>query len=239
MRFSINHNTRRPILTSFCDNQCKGNWQRENLKPIGVTKAWLVQKYEIEGFDCAEIGRMVSRDTKRVWEWIRDYGIDIRGRGSSVSKQWASGLRKHPGGIPHTEETKEKIRAASIADGRVPYLMPDGSHYMRGRRGTAHHGWLGGLTPDRTALSQTDEWKSVVKDVWARADAKCERCGKDHRSVDNRKSDGFHVHHIVPFHVKELRSELSNLALLCRPCHHFVHSKRNTNREFLNDYQQD
>lgn len=235
MRRPINHNTGKPILQSFCGTRCKGDWQRENQKPEGVTKDWLIQKYEVENLDCAEIGRLVGRDTKRVWEWLRDYGIATRPRGSSISKQWANGSRAHPGGFPLSADAKERIRQARLRDGRVPYRMPDGSHYMKGRRGEHHHGWQGGLTPEREALSHTDEWKDAVKAVWARADAKCERCGCDHRKVDNRKANGFHVHHIAPFRVKELRCEVSNLVLLCRPCHHFVHSKKNIAKEFVSD----
>lgn len=235
MRRPFNHNTGNPILQSFCDTRCKGDWQRENKKPEGVTKEWLIHKYEIDHLDCAEIGRLVGRDTKRVWEWLRDYGIDTRPRGSSVSKQWARGERKIISGWKMSDESREKIRQLRIKDGRKPYIMPDGSHYMKGRCGKDHHSWKGGLTPEREAMAQTEEWKNAVKAVWARSDAKCERCGKDHRKVDNRKKDGFHVHHIAPFRFKELRCEVTNLALLCRPCHHFVHSKKNVEKEFIRD----
>jgi hypothetical protein len=235
MRRPFNPNKQRPILRSFCDNQCKAHWQRENLKPEGVTREWLVQKYEVECLDCAEIGRLVSRDTKRVWEWLRDYGIKTRSRGTSTKKQWARGERDTFSGWKMSEEGREKIRQARLRDGRVPYLTKDGSHYMKGRRGKDHHGWQGGLTPEREALAQTEEWKSVVKFVWRRADAKCERCGVDHRKVDNRKANGFHVHHITPFRFKELRADPTNLALLCRPCHHFIHSKKNVDKEFIRD----
>lgn len=236
MRRPFNHNTGKPIERSFCDTRCKGDWQRENQKPEGVTRDWLVQKYEVESLDCAEIGRLVGRDTKRVWEWLRDYGIAIRPRGSSVAKQWARGDRVQRAGTPHTEETRARLSAIAKADGRVPYLMSDGSHYMKGRRGPKHHGWQGGLTPEREALAGKPEWIAAVKAVWARANAKCERCGADHRAVDNRKADGFHVHHIAGFsRYPEKRCEVSNLALLCRPCHHFVHSKRNVIKEFIHD----
>lgn len=235
MRNLYNPSKKRPILYSFCDNSCKGEWQRANLKPPGVTRDWLIQKYEIDGLDCAEIGRIVGRDTKRVWEWLRDYGVEIRGRGSSVAKQWKEGRRIHPGGFPHTDETKDKIRQDRIRDGRKPYLTKDGTHYMRGRRGDAHHGWRGGLTPDRPRIAATDEWKAIVKAIWHRADAKCERCGKDHRGIDNRKEDGFHIHHIIPFYIEKHRTEIANLVLLCRPCHHFVHSKKNAKKEYIGD----
>jgi hypothetical protein len=233
MRKPFNHNTGKPIIHSFCDNQCKGQWQLINQKPQGVTRDWLVQKYEIEKFDCAEIGRMVGRDTKSVWNWMNGFGIATRGRGAEVSKQWKNGSRVHPGGFPHSNEAKEKMRQARMADGHVPYNMADGSHYMKGRFGENHHGWKGGLTPDRSKIAASDEWKSIVKLIWNRADARCERCGRDHRFVDNRTKDGFHIHHIVPFYVEKFRMIASNLVLLCRPCHHFVHSKRNTKKEFI------
>ena len=233
MRHHINRNTKLPIANFFCSTLCKGDWQRENQKPKGVTKAWLIEQYEVNGLDCAEIGRLVKRDTKRVWEWLRDYGIVTRTRGTSTGKQWANGSRVHPGGYAHTEENKEYIRQLSLQDGRVPYRMPDGSHYMKGRRGAEHHGWQGGLTPEREALAHSQEWKDAVKFVWHRADAKCERCGLDHRAVDNRKSNGFHIHHIAPFRVVEKRTDTNNLALLCRPCHHWVHSKKNIHKEYI------
>lgn len=235
MRHPINPNTGKFISTPFCGNECKGLWQLHFDKPEGVSKEWLVQKYEVDGYDCAEIGRMVGRDTKSVWNWMKGFGIKTRGRGSSTGKQYLSGVRKQTPPPIMTDAIKDKIRQSCISNGRVPYKMPDGSHYMKGRRGDKHHGWQGGLTPDREKLAKTDEWREVVKAIWARSDAKCERCGKDHRAVDNRQKEGFHIHHIRPFRFVETRSELSNLILLCRPCHHFVHSKKNTEKELIRD----
>lgn len=81
-------------------------------------------------------------------------------------------------------------------------------------------------------MANSDEWKESVKAVWARSDAKCERCGKDHRTID-RKIESFDIHHIISFQVREYRTIISNLVLLCEPCHYFVHSRKNVNREFL------
>lgn len=235
MRHPINHNTGKPIAHSFCGNKCKGMWQLHFDKPDGVTRDWLVHKYEIEQFDCAEIGRMVGRDTKSVWNWLKGFGVPTRARGSSTKKQYVSGVRAHQPPPIMTDAVRAKIKASALKDGRVPYLMPDGTHYMKGRRGPEHHGWKGGLTPERERISRTDEWKDLVKKIWARSDAKCERCGRDHRSVDNRKKDGFHIHHIRPFRFEESRMDIENLVLLCRPCHHFVHSNKNTKRELIDD----
>jgi len=89
------------------------------------------------------------------------------------------------------------------------------------------------LPPNARPFYQTPEWKKAVKAVCRRADAKCERCGVDHRKV--RKQMKFHVHHIVSFAVRELRAAVSNLALLCEDCHRFVHSNANTACEFLGE----
>ncbi len=230
-RKPFNHNTGKPIKNSFCNPRCRGDWIRDQ-KPYN--KKWLTQKYVVEGMNCVQISQIVDRDPKRVWEWIRDYGIETRPRGSDLSRQWAESERiPKPWTHGHTEEFKENQRQRRLSDGRVPY-MKDGKPYMKGRRGELHHGWQGGLTPERAALASTEEWADAVKAVWHRADAKCERCGADHRAVDNRKKDGFHIHHIIPFRFKEYRTALDNLILLCRPCHHYVHSKKNTTGELIN-----
>lgn len=229
MRFLWNPSKHRPITASYCDLSCKAAWQRRQ-KP--VDREWLVEHYERQGMNAAQIARIVNRDGKQVWRWLTDYGISTRPRGSDVIRQWKDGERTPRAGTPHTDAAKDKIRQARIREGRVPYLK-DGVHYMKGRTGAAHHGWKGGLTPEREALYSTGEWKEAVKAVWRRANAKCERCGKDHRKVDNRTASGFHIHHIIPFEHVAHRSEISNLILLCRPCHHFVHSRKNTGKEYI------
>lgn len=113
----------------------------------------------------------------------------------------------------------------------MPYLLADGSHAMKGRTGANHPSWKGGVTPERQAFYASPEWREACCAVWHRADAQCERCTADHRDHSQRGS--FHVHHIVSFAVRELRASVSNLALLCRDCHLFVHSKKNVTGEFL------
>lgn len=220
----------RPITQSFCDNKCKGDWQRAQ-KPY--TKEWLTKKYITEGLSADDIALIVGRDPKRVWEWIRDYGIETRRRGTYEKNQFQKGHLIWVGKT-HKAETKEKIRAASIKDGRVPYLTKDGQHYMKGRRGRDHHGWMGGLTPERERVAQTDEWKSAVKIVWARADARCEFCNKDHRPID-RDTESFDIHHIISFQYRPARCAVDNLVLLCERCHYFVHSKANGAKLFMGE----
>ena len=101
---------------------------------------------------------------------------------------------------------------------------------MWNMRGEANPRWLGGITPERQAFYVSPEWKSVCSFVWKRDKATCRRCGLKH--IDSADMP-FHIHHIQSFAIEELRAESNNLVLLCETCHHFIHSKRNKNREYL------
>lgn len=101
---------------------------------------------------------------------------------------------------------------------------------MYGKRGAQVSNWKGGITPDRQSFYSSQEWAAVVPLVWKRDEATCQRC--------KQKQNGgptFHIHHIVSFQVVDLRAELSNLVLLCKDCHDWVHSSANINREFIKD----
>lgn len=101
---------------------------------------------------------------------------------------------------------------------------------MFGKRGPAHHNWLGGITPERASCYSSIEWAEASRAVWQRDRGTCQRCGV-------KANDGatLHLHHIVSFAVRELRTEPSNLILLCIDCHHFVHSPANTAGEFIRE----
>jgi hypothetical protein len=211
----------------YCSMGCKAEHQRE-AKP--VTRDWLLRKYSVEGLDTTEIGAIVGRDPKSVWNWLKDFGIPTRPRGSNAAHHFPTGHLLSLGRT-NSAETRAKIRDARLRDGGVPYLK-NGVHHLKGKRGPSTPNWKGGVTPERQAFYATPEWKSACVAVWHRDDAKCRRCGLDHRHVD-RSVMKFAVHHIVGFAAKELRAELSNLVLLCKPCHLFVHSRANVAKEFL------
>lgn len=214
----------------FCNTNCKAEWQRKQ-KP--VDKEWLYQKYVVEKLTATDIAKIVKRNSKRVWEWLRDYGIETRSRGAE-SQYFITGklsdnfkFNNHK----QTEEMKQKQRERRLKDGHVPYLK-DGIHWLH-HPGAISPSWKGGVTPERQAIYSGLAWKESVKTVWKKADAKCERCGKDHRLIDRNK-EKFAIHHLHPFATyKHLRRNPDNLILLCRECHLFVHSKKNVNKEFM------
>lgn len=215
-----------PGKPTYCSNACKSAYQRR-AKP--VDRDWLYQKYIVEQLDCTQIAKLVSRNPKRVWEWLRDYGIETRKRGKT-------GNHIHSIGKPRslTPEGRKKLsdqaRAARLADGRKPYLK-NGVHHLKGKRGVDTPNWKGGITPERAKVYSTDEWKEAIKAVWKRDNATCQKCGKHHNTAENRGT--FDIHHIIGFEVVELRCEVNNLVLLCEQCHYWVHSGANTERQFL------
>lgn len=187
--------------------------------------------YIDENLGCPDIGKLYERDPKTVFWWLRQAGIPTRPRGADERQHFKKGQLSAFAGHKHRPESIEKVKASTIADGRVPYLK-NGQHWLKGQPPEKNGRWKGGLTPERQAFYHSPEWKTACKAVWTRANAKCERCGLDHRTID-RKKVRFHVHHIVSFQVRELRAEVSNLALLCQPCHMWVHGKQNVARTFL------
>lgn len=215
----------------FCGHQCKAEFQK---------RAKLLSRYELfdlyinQGLDCSQIGGMVGRDPKSIWNWLKDYGIETRPRGSDERQQFGKG-KPHSSGWNHTEETKEKLRQARIADGATCLFLPNGDHVLKGRCGSDHPSWKGGSTPERQYFYASDEWKDACVHVWHRADAKCERCGLDHRDID-RQTFKFHVHHVYSFTTyPEHRSDVDNLMLLCETCHRWVHGRENADRLYIKE----
>lgn len=226
-----NYQKNRAVSDFFCDTKCKGLWQKSQREALGFDKKWLIGQYHDQGKSANQIAREIGRDPKRVWEWIRDYGLETRPRGTDYGQNFQPGHESPMKGRTHTDETKDKIRAARIADGHVPYLK-DGKHWLK-HDGAVSPAWKGGITPERQSFYATPEWADAVKAVWKRDNATCQKCGKHHNEAKNRGT--FHIHHIVSFMVKELRSEPSNLVLLCKECHMWVHSKKNTKKEFIKE----
>lgn len=218
------------IKNHFCNNECKGLWQKKQREDLGYTKEWLYEQYVTKGRTANDIAKEIGRDSKRVWEWIRDYGIETRKRGYGDNSVWfTKGQESAFKGHRHTEENKEKQRQRRLEDGHVPYLV-NGKHWLK-QEGKRSPAWKGGVTPERQAIYSSEKWRDAVKEVWRRENATCQRCGK--RQNEDREHK-FHLHHLYPFaDHPQLRANPDNLALLCRDCHLFVHSKKNTEREFM------
>ena len=165
------------------------------------------------------------REHKPYWDeaWLR-WEYLLCGRSASDIAQAFSvtpaniiyWLRKH--GIPRrtiSEARKLKHWGASGED-----------NPMYGVRGDKHPGWKGGCTPERQACYSSQGWWKAALLVRRRDKETCQRCGL---------TMGLHIHHIVSFAIAELRTEATNLVLLCATCHRWVHGPENTEREYIID----
>jgi HNH endonuclease/NUMOD3 motif len=213
----------------FCSLGCKSEFQRRK-KP--VTKEWLEQKYIVEKLSAVDIAEIVHRDPKSVWNWLKDLGIPTRPRGENTKTDkrcrfWEDPTKQAPfKGKHHNEETKAILR--KLRSGPQPHLR--GSvHHLYGKRGEETPTWKGGITPERNAFYDSDEWKEAVKAIWKRDNATCQKCQLRFKHKETK----FNIHHIVSFAKKELRAEPTNLVLLCNRCHRWVHSNQNINKEYI------
>ena len=230
MRWPTNPVTKKPIKHFFCDTSCKGKWQIAQREALGFTKEWLIDQYITHGKDANQIGREIGRDGKSVWNWLAMYEIPRRARGHDTSHLPKDGRTFR--GKNHSDETRKKLSEQAKIDGRVPWGK-NNPHPLKGGNPENHPCFKGGLTPERQAVYSSREWIEAVKLVWARDNAICQRCGKHHNEESNRGK--FHIHHIVSFQVRELRTDPGNLVLLCKKCHKFVHSKENVDKQFIKD----
>jgi len=100
------------------------------------------------------------------------------------------------------------------------------------RQGKLNSNWKGGACSDRELFNSSPEWKAVSSKVWYRDRKTCQKC----KNKYTHYLPPFHVHHIISFaDSKDLRLNKDNLILLCKDCHEWVHSNRNTDNLFLEE----
>lgn len=116
---------------------------------------------------------------------------------------------------------------------RLGIALRDAREAHKGvQAGARNPAWKGGTTPERQQLYKTDEWKALLKAVYARDGYTCQRCKRS--TTGGKRMRSSVAHHIKSFaEYPDLRMEPSNLITLCRECHLWVHSLENTAREFL------
>lgn len=200
------------------------------MKSPHLDPVWLRQKYEVEGLSTYEIAALVSRDPKRIYEKLKDFGIPTRSRGHNLrgkDNAWAQpGFVPHWTGRRHTEESKAKI--AEKARGPKPWLRGE-ANGMYGATGAANPRYVDGSSPERQRLYASAEWKALLRLVYERDAYTCRRCG-----AGKKGPRSLHAHHVVPWAGNEaLRRDPDNMVTVCRTCHEWIHSNGNAAQEWL------
>jgi thymidylate synthase (FAD) len=194
-----------------------------------LNKDWLSLKYITEGLSTYEIAKIVNRNPKNIYCKLKDFGIPTRTRAETLQKNswWKLGLPSKRVGKKHSEKTKIKISKTRI-ERKIKGISGE-DNPMYGRTGEKSPNWKGGVTPERQRLYATKEWNSINSKVFERDNWVCQRCGGKH-SYRNQ----LHAHHIKSWaDYPDNRLELSNLITICKKCHHWIHSKKNTKKDFL------
>lgn len=122
--------TRTRIMSAyFCNFTCKAEWQKRNNKP--VTEEWLRDAYLVKMMDCTQIAKIVNRDPKSVWNWMKAFGIPCRPRGANhaqlpkdgspmrgkpmpkgnLSAAWKGGITPERQAFYATDEWKECVKS--------------------------------------------------------------------------------------------------------------------------------
>jgi 5-methylcytosine-specific restriction endonuclease McrA len=177
-----------------------------------------------------EIGALVGRDPKRIYEKLRDFGIPTRPRGLNLSGRdnymQIPGVANPFSGKSHTAETRAVLsRKASVAK---PHIR-GAANGMSGRTGPSNPNYRDGSAPERQRLYASSEWKEIQRNVYARDNYRCVHCGSGKTGPKS-----IHAHHIRPWAGnKALRFDMANLVTLCRDCHHWVHSSANSESLYL------
>lgn len=100
---------------------------------------------------------------------------------------------------------------------------------MYGKFGQASPSYIHGNTPERQRQYSRTIGKQFLHDVLTRDGYRCQRCRSGKTTPKS-----LHVHHIKDWETNpEIRFDLLNAVTLCCRCHGWVHSKKNTAREFL------
>lgn len=126
---------------------------------------------------------------------------------------------------------KHQIARRTIAEARaVKHWGVSGpANPMFGRFGPACPNYIAGTSPERGRLFSRAEGKAFRAAVRERDGHRCRRCNHAERGKWSLP-----VHHIKPWaRHPELRYDVNNGVTLCKPCHLWVHSRKNTKREWL------
>jgi hypothetical protein len=195
-----------------------------------LDRDWLYQKYIVEDLSTYEIGAIVNRDPKRVYDKLRDFGIPTRPRGLNLANGDCYTMNPdNPNpfkGKHHSKETRKVLsEKASVPK---PWLR-GANNGMYGKTGSDNPNYKDGSAPERQRLYSMGKGKDFLRAILKRDNYACQRCGASHKG-----GRSLHVHHVKPWAGNPThRFDPTNVIVLCDKCHNWVHSKANVNLDYL------
>jgi hypothetical protein len=194
-------------------------------------KDWLYDHYIVKKLSTYQIGELVSRDSKTIYNHLKKFNILTRTRGENLSKKGNDNYMKHCKKNPfegknHSEKTKEILR---IKSSRSRPDLRGKKNGMYGKKGKLNPNYKDGSSRERQLIYASSRWKKIVRRTFKRDNYLCQRC-----SGRSEYKNPLHSHHLRSW-ANNLKSrfDINNLVTLCKKCHNFVHSKKNINKDFI------
>lgn len=126
---------------------------------------------------------------------------------------------------------KHGIKCRSMIEIRrlKKWSLSGSTNGMFGRCGSENPRWKGGVSPLRQQIYARSFWKEIEENVNRRDHGKCVRC-----DASKKGKKAMHTHHIKRWHdYPKLRFVLSNIVIVCRECHQWIHSQQNIHNAYL------
>jgi len=179
-----------------------------------TNKEWLYHYYVIKKMSTYKIGKLVGRDPKTIYSYLKKFDIPTRKRGENLSRNGKDNYMKNNKinpmkGRKHSEKTKRIIGAKSS----VPKPALRGKNNgMYGRKGKLNPNYIDGSSSERQCLYASSKWKDIVRRVFKRDKYLCQRCGNV-----SKYDNPLHSHHLKSWaNNKKERFEIDNLITLCK-----------------------
>jgi hypothetical protein len=201
------------------------------MKALHLDPVWLRQKYEEEGLSTYAIAALVSRNPTNIHDQLVKFEIPRRPKWSRIAADANASLVAPRRGWKHTEEARQKCIAAAT----TPHpSMRGAGNPMFGKRGALHPNFKGGNTPERQAIYASAEWAELSRQILARDNYLCHRCGDGNRRKSKATRGNLCLHHMKGWaEYPEGRLCADNIVVLCVACHRWVHSRANVGRLYL------